>query len=375
VILNREQLLAALEAASPGLETGNKTGQERGVEQGDSFVFYKGRVYTCSEMASVAAPHPLEKELEGAVRSKKLLEFLRKNKQEEIEVTTKKGRLNISAGKDHTWYALDPEIRMPYPLPPKSWKPLPEDFCEALETVGRCAVRSKEPALTCIHIHPEWIEGCDNRQACRWPMETGMSEPSLLRWEYLKHAAKLGVVEFSEEDSWTHFRNASGVRIACRRYAGEFPDLGEMYGMKGTPIELPGQGIVEACSAAEIFSDGPDYDGQVRVDLRDGKMKLKGEGLDAGYERRPREVGYSGPPIQFLIPPAILAGVAERHGRCEVTEDKLLVNGGKFNYVSCLVLPQELAQSNGHAEQEEEQKQEEGGDERPWDPEQVYRGD
>jgi hypothetical protein len=363
VRISREALLACLEQAEPALAQPGRAG---GIQQGDCFIFLRGRVRTCNEWIALSIPSPFDRELEGAVRADRMLKMLRLMTQEEIEIRTGDGKLTVDAKGDHVGCIMEAEIGMPFPRVPKEpWQPLPEDFCEAVETTGLCIGKEKDRlALTCLHIHPKWLESSDNYQACRWPMKTRVSKPTLLRAESVRHLPKMGVSEFCEEDSWVHFRNSSGAVLSARRCEVDYPDYGVLYEGKGTPIELP-KSLKETCAKAGIMTDGKDFEAQVTVELDVGRIKVVGKCIDGYYERDPRKVNYDGPPVKFLVSHTILASIAERHGRCEVTESKLLVDGGKFLYVSCLSVPDEGQERNGREVVDE-------GEEPEQEPEQGY---
>lgn len=40
--------------------------------------------------------------------------------------------------------------------------------------------------------------------------------------------------------------------------------------------------------------------------------------------------------MKFRIAPKLLIELTKRHNECEISRDRLLVNGGKFRYVTCL---------------------------------------
>ncbi len=188
--------------------------------------------------------------------------------------------------------------------------------------------------FTCVHLHPKWIEACDNSQMVRYKTKIGISAPALVRSESIKHVYTLDVTEFSETNAWVHFKNPAGVVISCRKFIAEFLDLALGLNVEGgTRVVLP-KSLILSAERADIFSVESDSK-KVLVDLRPGKLAVTGEGA-SGYYRESKKIDYTGPAFSFLISAKLLKDICTRHNECEMTGSKLKVIGERFTYVACL---------------------------------------
>lgn len=330
--VRRETFLRELEAVSPGLST-------RGIlDQSSSFVFREGEVFTFNDEICCSHASCLDG-IEGAVSSEPLLAILRKLTEEEVDVVhdPDEGEVIIKGKNRQAGIRLDEEITLPIDdvETPQDWKDLPKLFAEAVGIVEDCAGKDESQfILTCVHIGEKWVEACDNFQLARFFIDTGFKDDCLVRRDSLKHIRSLDMTEFSETTTWLHFQNPAGLVLSCRRYAQSFPKLDRLLDVDGHETNLP-TGLSGAIEKADIFSsENPDGD-QIKVILRKGKIKIRGEGLSGWFEEGIR-ADYSGDPISFLISPKLLISLLKHQGGCQVSEDRLLVDGDHFSYVSCL---------------------------------------
>jgi len=333
VHVNRENLLNELESVRPGLSP------KEIIEQSSCFVFTGGNVMTYND--EVACVRKCSLEIEGAVQAEPLLQMLQKFPNDEIEVLLEEGEFRIKAGRRRsTGIRMEQQIMLPIDTveKPKSWKPLDPEFAEAVDIVSRCASKDQSQfSLTCVHIHPKWVEACDNYQLSRFPIKNPVEQACLVRVESLRHIVDLGMTKFSETEAWIHFRNKSGLRLSCRRSMEEYPDFGEFLKVKGTPATLP-KGLGEAVDKAEVFSKENADNNQVMVSLspkEGGRLSILGEGV-SGWYKEVKKLKYKGQAFKFRIDPKLLITITERHNDCEISERHLIVNGARFKYCTCL---------------------------------------
>lgn len=344
--VNREEFLRQLESVAPGLS------QRDIIEQSSCFVFKNGEVMAYNDEVACRGPSVLNGEIEGAVKADKLLELLRKLPEDEIKVGRENGAFLISGKYRKAGLRMEEEIALPINNleQPDKWKKLPLEFTDAISVVQQCASQDQTHfEMTCVHIHPNWVEACDNFQLCRWTMKTGFKKPQLVRQSSIQHIVQLGVTEFAETNGWLHFRNDDGLVLSCRRYEEEYKDFSGILGVKGTVTRLPKQ-LAEAAEKAAIFSAENGKNDRIRVELKAGKIRLKGEGISGWYEEF-KSIKYSGEPMTFLISPSLLAELTKKHEECEVAPGRLKVVGEKYTYVACLV----NAEANKVGEPEEEE--------------------
>lgn len=328
--INREDLLTKLDSVMPGLSP------KEIVEQSSCFVFKDKRVMTYND--EIACWCELDVGFEGAVAAGPLVAILRKMPEESVKLdATTDGELIVIGKRRMAGIHREKEVLLPIQNVelPKKWKRLNDDFTEAVDIVQSCAAQDETAfALTCVHIHNDYIEACDNFQLSRYKLQTGITKPTLVRAESIKHIISFGMMEFSETENWLHFKNSDGLVISCRRYMEEFQDMSALLKVKGAKAALP-KGMGEACERAEVFSAENADDNLVQIELRADKLRIKGQGV-SGHYSEVKAVKYGGPPVVFTIKPKLLAALTERHNECVISPERLKVNAGKFSYVVCL---------------------------------------
>ena len=175
--IKREELLNQVSSVRPGLS------QREMIEQSSCVVFKDGMMITFNDEVACSLPSCLD--IEGAVVAEPLIKILTKLKEEFIEITVEKTEIHIQAGKKKkVGISMDAEIQLPIDAMeiPKKWKKLPDDFADAVHLVKRCAgTKETEFVMTCIHIHPKWMEACDNYQVGRYKMKMDIKNPELVR--------------------------------------------------------------------------------------------------------------------------------------------------------------------------------------------------
>lgn len=327
---NREEFLSILESVKPGISP-------KGVlEQSSCFVFMDGDVITFNDENSCRMAVETD-DLKGAVHAAPLLAVLHKMVEDEIDIAQTEGELVVAGKRRKAGIRMEAEIFLPLAQldKPEEWRPLDEEYGEALGMVGECAGTDlKEFTTACIHVHPKYMEAFDNYQMMRYKIKTGVTKPTLVKRDSAKHVVTMGAIEFSETKSWIHFRNPSGLVISCRRFMEDFKDLSENMDVEGTTIGLP-KGLASGLEIAEIFSSENADDNKVTVELRPGKLKVTGRGVSGWYSEF-KDVKYDGPRMSFLIAPKLLRRITEKHNEATIGVGKMKITGSKWIYLACL---------------------------------------
>lgn len=333
--VGRAVLLSELESVYAGLSP------KEIVEQSSCFAFRKGKVHTFNDEVSCNTSSCLGSEITGAVKADPLLNILRKLDEDELEIEQQDGELILQGKRRQAGIRLEKEITLPIKVveKPGEWLDLHKDFAEAINIAKQCTSNDEAQfKLTCVHIHPKWVEACDNFQICRWKMKTGIQQATLVRQSAIKHITSLGMIKFSETPSWLHFQNSNGLVYSCRRYLDEYVDLSRFLEVEGEEISLP-KSISDAVERSEIFSVDNTDNNMVLIDLSPGKLRIKGQGISGWYSER-RKIKYTGPAISFMVAPKLLTELVKQHNDYIISKDKLKVNGvGKYVYVACLAIP------------------------------------
>lgn len=335
--INREELLTALTLVKGGLSV------REFIEQSSCFVFEGGKVMTFND--EVACRMKIGLKIKGAVQSGPLLNILTKLEDEELEVSENENKELEFRGKRKI-FALTKEAEVFLPIDrveePEEWQELPKAFIESLALVQHCVSKDHSRfLLTCVHIHPEYMEACDNHQAMRCHLETDLKESILVRGTSLEPLTQLGVDEFALTKSWLHFKNQQGLIYSCRRYVEDYPDLGRLFEGKGSKVSLP-KGLVQATERAKIFSSDKLSESTVQVTLSEGMIQVVGQGASGWYKER-KKINYSGDKLEFLITPELLAQVSDKYEEAQLMPGKLKVRSEGWVYATVLSVPNEAA--------------------------------
>ncbi len=327
--INRELLLNQLESVLPGLSP------REIIEQSSCFAFQDGRVFTFNDEVSCQNECCLE--ATGAIQANTFISLLRRLKGDDIEIQIQEGEIRIRDGKKQAGLRMEQEVMLPISVVtlPKEWKDIPEDLITALQMVGECTSRQDTQfELSCIHLHPDFVEASDRYQAARFSLSTGIGKAVLIRRDNVKGIENIDIVQIGETKHWFHFKSSSGLIWSCRRYEEDFPDLSPVMKMEGEPVVLP-KGLTEGIDTASIFSSENVQDDRIRVDLKGGKIRIKGQG-SSGWYREIRSVKYTGPDVSFSISPSLFKELLSKDNKARISDNKLMVETGKFVYVTAL---------------------------------------
>jgi hypothetical protein len=325
--VNRAALLQAFESVSPGLAP------KEVFQQSTCLVFKKGRVWTFNDEVACSYPSPLP-DFEGALPAKPVTELLSKMTEDEIVVEVHPGEFRVRGKRRKAMVRMEDQVLLPIGgiTPPGKWTSLPDDFCDAVNLIHTCATTDvSEYALSCIHIHPDYLEATDRHQISRYPCKTGLTEPTMVRASQLKEIVGVGVSEMSVADNWLHFRNSNGLVMSFRRDMGDYPDLSAFLDTAGaTPFVLPA-GLEDVVKCTSIFAKDSTQGDLVLVSLEPNRIIFEGSGA-FGWYKEMKEVAYGGPSFQFLISPDLILAIADKANECSVAPGKLCITGAKFSY-------------------------------------------
>ena len=329
--IKRQDLLKKLQLVSSGLSAA--------MEQTNCYVFRGDRLYTYNDEICCTVGCA-EFSIKGIVESGGLLGILNKLKHENISVECSERELLIQSSDSRTGLILETELQLPLDAVslPDQWNDLDPNFSTAIGLAKECA--SKDTSrfdLVCVHIHPNWIEACDDSQMIRYKLTTGLPKPVLVRASSLKQFDSLGMNQIAFDETWLHFRNSTeDLTYSVRKYEEPYPEMTKFYKVKGNTLQFPG-GLKEKIDAANLFSsDSTNETNQILIELSPGKMKIKGTGSYGWHEVRSK-VSYTGDPLSFLVSPRLLADFSSKAHECSVTAERLLVNGDGYKWLGCLV--------------------------------------
>lgn len=302
------------------------------------YAFKDGMVMTFND--EIACRMETGLDITGAVQAQALLGILEKLDDPELKVRENdKGELEFRGKRKAFGITKDAEIFLPIDKveTPKDWKELSKEFTEAVALVQHCVSTDESRfLLTCIHLHPEYVESCDNLQIIRVDLKTGLKESILVRGTSLAHITSLAMDKIALTKSWIHFKNQQGLIFSCRRYSEDYPSLDKLIDFKGHSIVIP-KGLAAASDRAAVFATDKAGDPLMSVTISNGVIRILGEGL-SGWYKEVKKVAYEGPPLEFLIAPELLKHISAQYSDAQITDTKLKVLGGSWVY--CTVLGQ-----------------------------------
>jgi len=327
---NRKALLERLRALKPGL-----AGQGI-LEQSVHILFRGGRAATYNDEVAVSVEVGLD--FEAAIEADPLLKLLAKLPDDEVELALDGGELSVRGARRRAGLRVEAGIALPVDAAgqPEEWRPVPEGLVEAIGVVGSCCSGdASHPILRCVHLAPDRVEACDSFQVCRWPLRTGLAKPVLVRRSSLRAVESAKPAEWALTEGWVHWR-AGGLSLACRRVAGEYPDVGPHLEGEGGAVKLP-EGLAAAVDRAAVFVERDALE-LVRVELRAGKLRVSGRG-PSGRFSEVLDVGYAGEPLAFDVAPRLLLELVALTDEVTIGTGRLLARSDKWRYVTCTQAP------------------------------------
>lgn len=331
--VSRETLIRRLESVTAGLS------KRDGPQQSGCYIFKDKKIITYNERVACFVDSPID--ITCAVPAQTIRDLLARLSEEFVDIELTEKGLRIRGKNKRATIAIESEIESPVigvDLPDEDdWQPLHPDFAEAVNVTASCASTDAASGfeLTCLHIHPKWVEASDSFQLVRYEVKTDIEEPILIAAAGIKQMTGLGMQEFAVSGPFMHFCNAVGLIFSCLMEEAIYADMTSYFEKAGgDKITLPA-GLVEAVEKAQIFSADNAMADQVSISLSDNKLIIKGEGINGWYEEK-RRIKYKGAAFSFLIAPKLLATLIDKTTECEIEPGMLKIDAGKFTYLAAL---------------------------------------
>lgn len=356
--VNRNEFLQALDAVRPGLSP------KPLVEHANSFTFRNGQVQTYNDEIACRFRTKLPKDVSGIVASKSLLAYLNKIGDEYIDVKVdeeQKKFVILGRGKRTDMLTAFESV---FPIdavekPRKEdWIPLSPRFGDSIGMVVECASKdaTEGNVLSCVHVHPNFVEASDDVQWCRAKCRTKIAEPFLVKHHAVKHIVDLDMTEMAGTESWVHFRNPAGLVFSCRRWVNPYPNVDHLAEPgKGKKLTLPKELEADVNAVNVAASEDKDTNAVV-VELKPGEFAVSGIGVTIKARHR-KKCDYNGRPLAFMIQPAMLVQICKRERTCTIEKNLLRMTGDRWSYVTDLAEPvvvKKAAEQNIQAQEVEE---------------------
>lgn len=342
MIVNRNQLLTALQAVNPAVGAKDNNMQQ------DCFIFHGGHVLAYND--EVAIHHTLPESLDGlpdmAVPAKELLVLLNKTKVEELTIEAAEDCLTVCMGRGKARFKIQTELRMPLDEL-CAWNEtgameLPKGFCEALGNVQQaCGRDMSRPLTTCVYFHDNTLVATDSYQCARYKFKKfHWADEVYLPRASAELVSKLsGLVVYGLREGWIHFSDEDGnMVVVCRTYykGQPFADVEPLFGETGDKIELP-KHLPEMLERAGIFTSQDDTDAgknsaEVWVDIQPKRITVKGEGATGEYEENTK-IQYEGKPLSVKIKVLLLLRIVKESLDCELCQRFVHIKDGQLDHL------------------------------------------
>jgi len=345
--LQLKEFSAALGLLKPAIDKNSK------MEFAKCFMFYPDKVMAYGNEMLISIKNPYE--VKGMVKADALLAFLKKIKGEKVELGVADGDLTVTLGKEKAGFRLVdlPEYGFTgifdgYEKAKKKAKAIPEGLVEAMKLAAFCtAPNSNYPNYRSVYVKDGYVNTTDGYRIYRNALETAAGLPEFL---LPANTCKVLESEIVSEILVSGEENANFIYFTGEDYflAAELPDsLINTYpdvegvmrqflkgdSVKTVDMSLP-DGLFEALEKAKSFlTDTIDIlDQQVDIEIKKGRILVKGQGLDSWYKGSVSVKDYTGPDLVFSANPHFMADILPNVNRLTVSERGLCFSGEKFDY-------------------------------------------
>lgn len=330
--INRKEFLENIEKALPA------TTKTETTPQSDCVVFRDGFVWGYDDELCIS--HPIDIELEGAVKSNEIVGLFNKVKASEISLDSDENTLTTSWGKNKTAEFRIEENRLPLDemgIPgDNEWQELPEDFCKAVDFVLFSAGSDlAKPLLTCVHVINTTVEACDGFRICRIQMQSDCEE-MLIPAKLAKEIIKYNPVEYYVGDGWIYFINEENTVVCCKTFSETYPDLENLIPESGSEINLTGE-LDEVLDRASVFSARESRQNEVvEIEIANNEMTVEASN-QAGTFSETIEIEEQ-TEIKFAINPDFIKDALKIVEKVSVCDNVLMFEGDDFVHVVCLMV-------------------------------------
>jgi len=305
--INRENLLASLDAVKPGLVSQSSVCFD---EQLGKFIFMGGKVYAYSDEIGVCVPSDI-RGAGFAVESGKFYELLKKINADEVDVSVDNNEVKIVADNIRAGVSCVPVDEAPNFLvgvDELSWINIPDDFSDAIKMVLiSCDRKTDVPILSCVHISSDgYVETSDVYRFTRYYLNDcgiGLDESVLISYTAAAALLNYNVTKMAKNDSWVYFELDNSGVFACRRHSGEFPDFTKLIDVTGSNIKFNDDLNVLLDSVMVFSSDGAKCK-PINIAVGGGKAMVVAKG-ESGWATCEVDVEFDGE-FAFRINPRFL---------------------------------------------------------------------
>ena len=330
--VKKETLKRALEVTKPAVSS------KEMIEQTTSFAFVEGVVITYNDEICISHPIPELKKITGAVRAQEVYALLSKLKEDELEISVEKNELHLKSGRTKVWLTMHEEIKLPLEevLERSDWKPLPEEFCQAIEfCLPACSNDMSRPILTCVALTKSFVVASDGFRIAKY-MVKKLPVMSLIPAKSADQVIKTKPTYVSQGNGWIHFKNAEETIISCRVFEEQFPSIEALMEIAdGEEFEFP-KSVSSILERAGVVAKRDSWiDEQVLIEIKQKRLFVKSENDVCRFEEE-ANLRYTGDPKAFSITPRLLQSILTKTNHCILGSGKVKFSGENWDYMALL---------------------------------------
>jgi len=340
-IMNRQELLKALKATTPGLAKGDSL-----LPGSDSIAFHNGMVQSYNDALSVS--YPLDCGVEVVVKAAEMIKALENMKGETVEISLDSQSLKISSGRSRLSMRMlenPPTLGMldALGLEDQDWDELPSNFMEALALCLPSTCRDMaRGALAGIRVEPGCMLSTDNFRATWVDLGWRLAGITIPQPAAAQLVRLQGMTHVAVGQAWVHFLSKDGAVFSSRLLATEYPTDGlkqEFPETSGEPYQFP-DGMSEAVSRAGILSslldDNTDF---ISISEHNGMLLVRGErSCGTIDEEIPIQSGTWPAGVSINIQPGHLLEIMARCGTFTMEGRLVHFHGKGFNHIMVTII-------------------------------------
>jgi len=332
--IKKVKLLEALTKIRPGLS------DKAIIEQTDHFIFDKDFIRSYND--EIAVSFPFKSGFSAAIKADEFYRLISEIEGEEVDLSSREGFIDISAGKVRGQIVAGSEIKCPnVKVEAKRWFELPKKFADAVSFCSLSAGRGMSTStivLSCLWIKDDCIYSSDSYRATKYKMDGQMPELLFLA-SAAKELPKYSPTHYAVEgEAWIHFKNDEGTIFSVRVVDGQYmEEIQSVFEVKGDSIGIP-EGLKGAINKAKIFAQETTENismVEIKVDKK-GKLTCRGEGV-LGWVEQEFQVEYKKKDFVVRASSDLLGEILSHVKEMKISEDKLYFKGEDFEHVVSLV--------------------------------------
>jgi DNA polymerase III sliding clamp (beta) subunit (PCNA family) len=314
-----------------------KTGiDNRGDETAKSFLFSEGKLYAYSERIFVSVP--LKTDLDMQVPSKTLFEYIKKLKNEDVELINENGSLRVVSGRNKVLIPAEERVKIPTDLVEYGeTHELPFNFGEnidlALFSIGNDPTR---PYLSVVKINEDNVETTNNISITRVENDFEIKDTLYIPEYAAKNMSVINPHRYSISGNWLIFENEAYDLVFCCRMvdAEKFPNLDSIFDrtMDWKDIEFPSE-MKESIEKAILFTKHANKNEQtVRVTSDGESLRVVASSKAGEYSDT---MSYSGSSFKFTVNAKEMLSLLKRRPKIALCGNIMkLENGLEIHLVS-----------------------------------------